>query len=200
MPALEPWSAAILAGGQGRRLDGQVKPLLAWTGRTILQRQAAALSALGVTPRLIAPDATPFRGLPFEVVADVVAHGALGALYSAILTSPTPYVLVLAGDLPFVTATFLEAMLARRGEADAVVPAPGGRLQPLCGVYHRRAAPRLEQHIARRQWRVVDALSDLTVHVMTDQDLAPFDHDGRLLLNVNTPHDLDRAKADVPIP
>jgi molybdopterin-guanine dinucleotide biosynthesis protein A len=141
-------------------------------------------------PRLIAPDGAVFAGLPFEVVPDLVAAGALGALYTAIATSPTPYVLAIAGDLPFVSAPFLAALVARRGEAEAIVPRPGGRWQPLCGVYHRDVAPRLRNRIDRGQWRVTDALEELTVGAMTDAELTPFDPDGRLLLNVNTPEDL----------
>jgi len=191
---MHTWSAAILAGGRGRRLDGRTKPLVELApGETMLARQVAALAALEVVPRLIAPDPAPFAGLPFEVVADLVAAGALGALYTAVATSPTPYVLAIAGDLPFVTAPFLAALVARRHEAEAVVPRPGGRWQPLCGVYHRDVAPRLRDRIDRGHWRVTDALADLRVSAMTDADLAPFDPDGRLLLNVNTPEDLQVA-------
>jgi molybdenum cofactor guanylyltransferase len=191
---MHTWSAAILAGGRGRRLDGRTKPLVELApGDTMLARQVAALAALDVVPRLITPDPAPFAGLPFEVVPDLVAAGALGALYTAVATSPTPYVLAIAGDLPFVTAPFLAALIARREDADAIVPRPGGRWQPLCGVYHRDVAPRLRDRIDRGHWRVTDALEDLTVGAMTDADLAPFDRDGRLLLNVNTPEDLQAA-------
>ncbi len=190
---MEAWSAAVLAGGRGRRLDGRTKPLVDLHGRTILARQAAALAALGRVPRLIAPDATPYAALPFEVVPDLVAAGALGALYTAVASAPTPYVLVIAGDLPFVTADFLGALVARRADAEAIVPQPGGRWQPLCAVYHRDVAARLRARIDRGEWRITDALEDLVVCAVRDADLSPFDPDGRLLLNVNTPDDLRLA-------
>ena len=190
---MEPWSAAVLAGGRGRRLDGRTKPLVEVHGQSILARQAAALAPLGVVPRLIAPTSTPFSGLAFEVVADLVEAGALGALYTAVATATTPYVLVLAGDLPFLTTAFLTALVARRAEAEAIVPRPAGRWQPLCAVYHQDIAARLRARIDQGHWRVTDALDDLTVREVTDADLAPFDPDGRLLLNVNTPDDLRLA-------
>lgn len=190
---MERWSAAVLAGGRGRRLDGRTKPLVDLHGQTFLARQAAALALLGQVPRLIAADATPYAALPFEVVPDLVAAGALGALYTALASSPTPYVLVVAGDLPFLTADFLGALVARRTEAEAIVPRPGGRWQPLCAVYHRDVAARLRARIDRGEWRVTDALEDLVVGAVSDADLAPFDPDGRLLLNVNTPDDLRLA-------
>ncbi len=190
MPA---WSAAVLAGGRGRRLDGRTKPLVELHGRTILARQAEALAALGVVPRLIAPDPTPYADLPFEVVADLVDAGALGALFTAVSTAPTPYTLVVAGDLPFVSAPFLAALVAWRTEAEAIVPRPGGRWQPLCAIYHRTVAARLEARISRGHWRVTEALDDLDVRAVSDAELSRFDTDGRLLLNVNTPEDLRLA-------
>jgi molybdopterin-guanine dinucleotide biosynthesis protein A len=190
---MDAWSAAVLAGGRGRRLHGQTKPLLELHGQSILARQAAALAPMGVVPRLVAPSAVPYAALPFEVVSDLVEAGALGALYTALVSAPTPHVLVLAGDLPFLTTAFLNALVARRGEAEAVVPRPGGRWQPLCAVYHQRVATRLKARIDRGHWRVTEALDDLVAHAMTDADLAPFDPDGQLLLNVNTPEDLQRA-------
>lgn len=190
---MEPWSAAVLAGGRGRRLDHRTKPLVEVHGQTVLARQVAALAPLGVTPRLIAPDPGPFAGLPYEVVTDLVSAGALGALYTAVASSATPYVLVLAGDLPFVTTRFLEALVDRRARAEAVVPQPGGRWQPLCAVYHRGVAARLKTRIDGGQWRVTDALADLVVDAVTADDVSAFDDGGQLLLNVNTPDDLRLA-------
>ena len=60
-------------------------------------------------------------------------------------------------------------------------------------MYHRRVAVHLHRAIAAGNWRVVDALAGLDVHPVADADLAGFDPDDRLLLNVNTPDDYLRA-------
>lgn len=191
---MSDWSAAILAGGRGRRLGGIVKPLVVIDGRTMLARQVAVLAAAGVVPRLVAPDAAPFAAHDLEVVADVVDAGALGALYTALVTASTSYVLVIAGDLPFLTTPFLEALVARRHDGEAVIPAPAGRLQPLCAMYATRTAPVLERAIAAGRWRVTDAVASLDTCVLDDGALAAFDPDGRLLLNVNTRDDEAAAR------
>ncbi len=191
---MSDWSAAILAGGRGRHLGGVVKPLLVIEGRTLLERQVEALAPLGVIPRLVAPDVTPFVSSGLEVVADVVDAGALGALYTALVTATTPYVLAIAGDLPFVTTPFLAGLVARRHDGDMVLPAPDGRLQPLCAVYAVTAAPVLAAAIAAGRLRVTDAVAALRMCVLDDGALAAFAADGRLLLNVNTRDDEAAAR------
>lgn len=190
------WCAAILAGGRGRRLGGAVKPLLDVGGRSILARQAGVLATLGAVPRLIAPDAAPFAGLGFDVVPDAVDAGALGALYTALVHATAPHVLVLAGDLPFITAPFLRALLDARAAADVVLPAPGGRWHPLCAVYKASTAPHLRRAIDAGRWRVTDALGGLAVLCLHDDALAACDPSGRLLRNVNTPDDAEAAQRE----
>lgn len=187
----------ILAGGQGRRLGGRVKPLVPVGGQAILDRQRAVCAALGATPVLVAPDPQPFAASGLEVIADRVAAGALGALYTALAHCPAPYALVLAGDLPFVTAPFLAHLCDAATGHDAAVPVVDERWHPLCAAYHRRVAPQLRAAIEAGRWRVTDAVRALDVREVAGADLRRFDPDGRLLLNVNTPEDHERANARV---
>lgn len=186
-------SAAILCGGAGRRMGGRDKATLPVNGRSILDRQLYALAPVTPTVRLIGRTAAAgHAGLP--MMPDLVDAGALGGLYSALASSPTDHVLVLAGDLPFVTAAFLDFLAGRLGH-DAVVPRDASGRHPLCALYHRRIAPVLASRIARGDWRIVDALDSLDVDEVGPDALGAFDPDGRLLLNVNTPDDYQRAIA-----
>ena len=64
----------------------------------------------------------------------------------------------------------------------------------MCAVYSRRIADHLRDRILAQQLRVADALAGLTVRELEPTELAPFDRDGRLLCNVNTPDDYARAR------
>lgn len=185
------WSAAILAGGLARRLGGQDKSALIVDGVRLLDRQLATLRPLTDTILLVgAPGTVP---PDCRVVEDLrPGTGALGALYTALQRSPTPRLLVLAADMPFVTRSFLAYLAAVDVHAPAVVPVSGGRWHPLCAMYARTAADSLAAALDRGDRVVRDAVAALDPRLLTETELAPFDPDGRLFANLNTPDDLAR--------
>ena len=149
-----------------------------------------------ITPHILIVGGDPLRpqGTGVPVVADRVAGArALGGLYTALIEAPTEQVLVIACDMPFLTAPFLSHLASLGAEADAVVPRDANGLHPLCACYARRVAGRLKARIEAGALRIIDALGELDVRHVGPDELAPFDRDGRLLLNVNTPEDYQRA-------
>src|SRR5688500_117268 len=97
-------TAAILVGGRGERLGRGPKPLLPVGNRTILDRLLRALRDAGIQPVLLVGQwpSPPVAGV--RHVPDVIDRSSsLVGLYSALLMATTPTVIVLAGDLPFVS-------------------------------------------------------------------------------------------------
>ena len=217
------WTAAILAGGQARRLGGGDKSSLRVGADSILERQLAVLRTL--TPHILiigsasakaSADKSGGAKASASVSADerrfamaaagtartnvrivddcIPGAGALGGLYTALVEAPTEQVLVIACDMPFISAPFLTALAGFGAGVDAAVPRDGGGVHPLCASYQRRIAPRLKARIDAGMLRITDALYDLEVRDIGCDELAPFDPDGRLLLNVNTPADYERAR------
>ena len=190
-----PWDAAILAGGHARRLEGQDKSALPIAGVPLMDRQLAALRQL--TSRIVIVGGPPDRydrvGIP--VVPDLLPEiGPLGGLYTA-LRGASERIIVLACDLPFVTAPFLEYLLRTGRDADATVPRSEGGLHPLCASYAADAAPRIRRLIDEGVRQVQEALGSLRLHIVEGAALATYDPDGRLLHNINTPDDYARAIA-----
>jgi len=192
---MEPmFSVALLVGGRGRRLGGADKSALLVGGRTILERQIAA--ARSVTPSVLAvtsaPDSAHAGRVP--VVPDLFPEsGALGALVTALVHTPSDIAVVVAGDMPFVTGPFLQWLATRLGDADAVLPCDAGGCHPLCAAYHRRAAAPLTRAVESGVRRVQEAVGTLR-HIAVDPvEYREFDPDGRLLLNINTPGDYHAA-------
>ena len=164
--------------------------------RSILERQLSVLR--GLTPHIliVASDRSQVRAGDIRVVTDRIAGaGALGGLYTALMEAPTEHVLVVGCDMPFLDAPFLTYLMERGRDADVAVPRDAHGRHPLCASYARRIAAHLHARITAGELRVGDALAALAVREIGPDELAPFDRDGRLLLNINTPDDYARARA-----
>ncbi|HXH06883.1 MAG TPA: molybdenum cofactor guanylyltransferase [Vicinamibacterales bacterium] len=189
-------AAAILAGGRGLRLGGRDKAALPLGTARLIDRQIALLRPLvdevfAVVARRAGAGAAPL-GVP--VVADVVDAGALGALYTAVVRSPAERTLVVACDLPFLTAAFLRHLLEAAAGMDAAVPRTADGWQPLCACYTPACAAVIGRRIDAGALKVVDVLPELRLREIGPDEVRRFDPDGWLLFNVNTPDDYARAQ------
>ncbi len=188
-------SAAILAGGQARRLGGVDKARLKLGGVSLIDRQLALLRHVARHLLIVANPPERYRDLGLRVVADVLpGHGALGGIYTAVASAPTEQTLVVACDLPFLTVAFLE-YLARAGrEVDVAIPRTEDGYQPLCASYARRASDAIRRRLDHGLLKVTDVLADVRVREIGPEEVAGFDPGRMLFFNVNTPEDYARAK------
>jgi molybdopterin-guanine dinucleotide biosynthesis protein A len=192
-----PIAAAILAGGAARRLGGTNKALLRIGGERIIDRQLAQVRQLTGDVFIVAPDRAPYDDLCLPVVADEIpGAGALGGILTALIASPCPRTLVLACDLPFVTAALLR-LLEQAGDADLVIPRGAGGYEPLCAVYTKACLPAIRARIARGDLRASALPAGVRVAEIGPEVLAAHDPDDLLFLNVNTPHEYARARSAV---
>ncbi len=136
-----PFAAVLLAGGKSRRM-GRDKALLKLSdGRALWEHQREVLSKLEPAEWFISgswregfPD-----GLPW--LADgVPGRGPLAGITAALNKMSSPRLVVLAVDLPAMTAAFLHTLLQESGGAGAVPQWPDGFFEPLAAVYPKSAA------------------------------------------------------------
>jgi len=187
-------TAAILAGGRARRLGGLDKSRLTIGGLTILQRQLDLLQGVADRVIVIASEPARFAGLDVPVVPDLVpGAGSLGGIYTAVAAADSP-VLVLACDMPFLTAPFLERVFDRGLDVDVALPRSPDGYHPLCACYAPACADPIRRRLEAGALKVIDLLTDVRVRELAPDELEAFDRDGLLLLNINTPDDLARAQ------
>ena len=190
-------SAAILAGGRARRLGGADKASLTVGRARIIDRQLAALSAAADDIRIVSHDAARYAGLGVPVIPDAIADaGPLGGLYTALVDARHDRVLIVACDLPFVTAALLSRLVEESrmaDDADAVVPRSARGLEPLCALYRARCAGAAKDRIVGGRLQVTGLLDGIRTRILEPDALAPYD-EGALFENVNTPHDHERAR------
>ncbi len=131
----------ILAGGTAARLDGADKSSLEYDGRSLLEHALDAVSESAETvvvgPEVVTPRPvtftreSPVRGGPLAALAAGVAalHGA------------TPLVLVLAVDMPHVTAETVRRLVSAVGDEDGAWLVDGRGRRQLAGVVRRALVP-----------------------------------------------------------
>jgi molybdopterin-guanine dinucleotide biosynthesis protein A len=192
-----PKTAAILVGGRAHRLGGLDKSRLEVAGRTILDHQLDALGAVVDRVVLIGGADAPSSRPGVEMVADIrPGCGSLGGIYTALHVAAGP-VLVVACDMPFLTAAFLAYLRDALGSSDAAIPRTADGAHPLCAAYALSCLVPVERRIEAGRLKVIDALAGLRVREIGPHEIEPFDPDGLLLMNLNTPDDLSRAGARV---
>lgn len=180
----------VLAGGAGSRLGG-AKPGTLLAGRALASYPLDALRAGGLGEvAVVAKASSDLGGVDSSVVVwvepDEPRHPLAGVV-EALRRGGERAIVVLACDLPFVTADVVRALVAAdAGGAPAVVAIDsGGRLQPLCARYEPAALPALTDFDATG--RAIDQVAALHPATLTVADEA--------LRNVNTPADLAAAEA-----
>jgi molybdopterin-guanine dinucleotide biosynthesis protein A len=148
-------AAAIIAGGEARRLGGRVKALIEIEGRSVLDRQLDVLAPRCAAIAISSNDAAPFRERSLPVIPDrQPGLGPLAGIAAALAWCPAPYLLVVAGDMPYIHPGIVDLLLAHRAEADAVVPFIAGLPEPLFAVYARTCLAVVEQRLAAGRRKV----------------------------------------------
>ena len=190
----EPVAAAILAGGRATRLGGANKATLLVGGARIIERQIPVLRQVADPLFVVSSDRAAYADLGLRTVPDIIAGaGALGGIYTAIVSSPRERTLVVACDLPFLPEALLRR-LVKGHDADVVIPRSERGYEPLCAVYARRCAEPIRSRIERGDLRAQSLPEGVLVEEIGPEALATYDPDGLLFVNVNTPHDYERAQ------
>jgi molybdopterin-guanine dinucleotide biosynthesis protein A len=190
--------AAILCGGRASRLAGVDKCRLPVGGVPIIERQIAVLRLVAPAVLVIGgrPDAAADPSPGVEHVPDALpGRGPLGGIYTALRRSEAAITLIVAGDMPFLSAPFLQHLVATVGVSEAAVPRSSDGWHPLCAAYARTVLPIVEAHLACGRLAVVDLLSEVRVAEIGPEVLARFDPERTMLSNVNTRQDYELACA-----
>jgi molybdopterin-guanine dinucleotide biosynthesis protein A len=188
-------SAAILAGGRARRMQGLDKSALDIGGRSILSREINVLQAL-TSELLIVGDPRRLAETGVRVVLDrIPGAGPLGGLHTALLETTSPYLVLVACDMPFLDVPFLRHLVSRVQEAQAEVGVPrtADGYHPLCAVYARTLLPRVAERVARQDLEMAGLIRATHRVEIGPDELVRFDPEALMLCNVNTPHDYRQA-------
>lgn len=195
-------SAAILAGGQSRRM-GTDKARLRLPGRglligAILER----LDQVAAEVFLVAND-DRLAELGRPIVPDRLAGaGPLGGIAAALEASRHEFCLVVACDMPFLNVSLLRRMIDRAHGCEAVVPRVGGQPESLHAIYHRSCGVAIDRQLRAGEYKIAAFFPAVRVCYLDEPEIRAVDPDLRSFVNVNTPEEwqaaLDRLREDSP--
>ena len=132
-------TAVILAGGESRRM-GRDKAWMELDGQPLIALAVEKVRRLGVREVFISGrPGEDYSVLKCGVLVDLVPNfGPLGGIERALHFCETPLLLVLAVDLPRMTTTFLETLVARCDRLTGTVPKVNGGIEALAAIYPKR--------------------------------------------------------------
>jgi molybdenum cofactor guanylyltransferase len=188
----------ILAGGRSSRM-GRDKAALEIDGVTMLDRAIDLLQSIGVSVTVVGlPAEFERRASQVPVIADEwPGMGPLGGIATALRQTPATWNLVIACDMPYLTAEWLRFLLQRTktSSADAILSRSERGPEPVCAVYHRRAESAIRESLQQGKLRVTGVVATLKTDYVEREDWKAFDSDGLLFKNMNQPADYEEAKA-----
>jgi len=179
----------ILLGGMATRAGGRAKYLFEYLDETFLHRQIRVLSS--VTDEIIlscrdedqASEVTTL--FPYPCVIDKEkGAGPVEGIKSSIPRIRGDLVIVVACDMPLISAAVIEALFDQIGGADVAIPGwENGQIEPLHAVYRREALERFFlDHTARKIRDITDHLSRRIVPI---SEIRKIDPDLKTFTNIN---------------
>ena len=141
--------AIILAGGKSSRM-GTNKALLKINDMTNIERILTNISPVFPDPILVTNDPGVYHFLGLKTVSDYFpGKGPLAGIHAGLIASSAEVNVVIACDMPFVSAELAAALVKNSRDYDAVVPVIGGRQHPLFAVFKKKLATKIEDNIKK---------------------------------------------------
>ena len=192
----------ILAGGSSRRM-GKDKALLPYPGQpgepseTFLEHLVTVLGFCCSEVFVVARDevqASLYAHVDAQIVLDgIPGGGPLVGLYSALQAISTPYAILVAVDMPFVTAQLLAYMLLGYQDDTILVPLVNGNPQVTLAIYPRSILPLIEQRISQGRRDLRCLLDETRVRYIEGEQLRVVDAELRSFTGINTPEEMQQA-------
>jgi molybdopterin-guanine dinucleotide biosynthesis protein A len=196
-------SAFILAGGVSSRMRWE-KGLLPIGGEPLILRTARLLDPL-VHNVIVVGKVEIYTGLGLRVIPDRTAASEsesapvrtpLVGIATALSATVSPWNLILACDLPYLTPEWVSWLLSRAAGSNAqiVMPLTSRGLEPLAALYRRECAALVLGALERGIRKATDGLAGCRIEYLEEDEWTAFDPGRRVLKNMNSPEDYLEAK------
>ena len=186
----------IMAGGKSSRM-GTNKALLKIDGITVIERIANELQKCVDEIIIVTNHFDDYRFLGYPMVEDIYKEmGPMGGIHAGLLASTTDKNLVVACDMPFISADLGNFLLKQLDDYQVVVPEIEDQFHPLFAGYKKELAPLIEEALKENQLRIRFFFKQLKTKTIYLEDITKenitFNHEN--VYNMNYPDDYEQAK------
>jgi molybdopterin-guanine dinucleotide biosynthesis protein A len=191
-------SCIILAGGKSLRL-GYDKVLEKVGDKSLLEQVISRIDSLSKKIIIVTAEERTFPQLAshpkLKIVSDIFpGKGALGGIYTGLVTSESFYNLVIAADMPFLNQPLLSYMIEVSDGFDFVLPRINNLFEPLHAVYSKSCVAPIEFILKQGKKVIIELFNFVKVRYVEAEEIDRFDPQHLSFFNINTEEDLELAR------
>jgi molybdopterin-guanine dinucleotide biosynthesis protein A len=185
-------SAAVLAGGSGKRLNGIVKSKIVIEGKTIISR---IIETFGDTfDEIMIVTNMPGEFSEFsdcKIIGDQYLNkGPLGGIHSALKNSSNESLFIVAGDMPFLRKEIITKQIDcfNNLDCDILIPEIDNFIEPLHGIYRKSVSLKLEEFLETgKNCAIHEFFKIVNVKYL---DFGGSEESKKAFTNINSPSDI----------
>ncbi len=181
-------AGVILTGGKNSRMNGEKKFFLEYKGKSFGMRIYDVLNQNSKIEKiyLSVDKEYDYNKLGIGIIEDEYEYiGPMGGIYSAIDIIDSDAVLVVACDMPFITARAVnELVKAYEKENRTVIVRANERLQPLLAVYRKNMLKYFRRQIESKCYKLMAAVED--AYNDGEVNILDLEHERKAVENINT--------------
>ncbi len=197
---IEDASCVVLVGGESRRM-GTDKALVELGGARLVERVLDVVMPLFSDVMIGAHKETGHveslrPGV--RVVTDFLeGRGPALGVASALSAAKSDWLFVISCDVPRLSGELVKTLAGMRSGVEAVIPVVDGRSQTMCAFYSSKCLTPLTERVKEGRRSIDGFLKDteLPVRYVSEDELLDADPDLLSFMDVDTPEELEKARA-----
>lgn len=184
----------VLAGGKSSRF-GRNKAFIQVDGEPIIERILKVFEQLFDSSLVVTNTPLEYQYLDVEIVTDIIpGMGALGGIYTGLLSISASHAFVVACDMPFLNPDLIRFIIRQSGNFDVVVPKTPSGYENLHALYSVSCIPTIERFLSREERQIYSFFPMVRIKELLPEDIKPYDPEGLSFVNINTPEDIERFR------
>lgn len=189
---MEDVTAIILAGGKSSRM-GTNKALLTINGITVIEQIVNECKKITDHILIVTNNFADYQFLQLPMVEDKEkGKGPLAGIQAGLSTVSTEKNIVIACDMPFISAEIAKVLLEELTNYDACLPKINDQLHPLFAAYRKSCLHAVNQSLNDGQLRIRHFLNQVRVKIKTEKELPSYFN--KAMFNMNNPQEYEEAK------